>query len=258
MKKNYLLRIGVLIIGILLLTNCAIIEPINTSCVSYKSQTFQYSDLQNSKIAILPVLAGEGWEGFRRGTGDELTNAFRNVFVSQNILSPTQTLNLINDSDLSREYASVIEDYRTSGILNKKILKDLGEAVRVKYMVYSEVREDETLSSFSTGTYSSVYTKTKSANIYSQLWDIQTGDIVWEGFGGGAMTSTGSQPAVLNNLIKIASTGLAERIGKSINETPPCKNASDLITQVKSNYWNQYLLILGISTVGALIIMALI
>lgn len=244
----------VLISAFLIYTSCVTIKPLDTSCVTYKSSELSIEEMNNFNIAILPVLEGEGFEGFRRLTGEELTKVFRVTLSSDKVLSPIQTLNSINDANLTEEYSDLIEDYNRSAILNKQTLKMLGEALGCRYLIYSKVGHSEDYVVISTG-YGYTRYDISEANIYTQVWDTQLGDIVWEGIGGGAAIE-GSEGSDLNSLISLAALGLSNRIGKSSNETPPCQTSKLLKDQVSSNYTATILAVSGISLIVSLIILA--
>ena len=226
----------------------------DTSCVTYKSVDLAYSDLELSKIAILPVLEGEGFEGFRRNTGDEITQQVRSKFSGAEVLSPQQTLNLINDARLTDGYADLIEDYNRSAIINKQTLTQLGEALKARYLIYSKVGHSEdyigSMSYYSFASY-----KILEGNIYCQVWDTQNGDIVWEGVGGAAALE-GSPSSDLNSLIGMAAEGLSERIGKSNAETEQCKTTKDLRNQISKEYATPIYVTSGITILISLIVLA--
>jgi len=50
-------------------------QMVDTSYITYKAKELNYSDFSKSRIAILPVLAGEGYEGFRRLTGEKVSKS---------------------------------------------------------------------------------------------------------------------------------------------------------------------------------------
>lgn len=216
--------------------SCSSIQLVDTSAVTYKTDEFDFNRFERSTIAVLPVLAGEGYEGFRRLTGESLGSALRQTLSTATIRSHSETLGQINTAGLSSSYSSAIENYSKTAILDKKVLNDLGTALKADYLVYSRIgsssktRVETALETIPVHTQTTV----NEIEIFVQVWDTQKGDVVWEGVGGAAGLN-GAEGADLNSLVRQASIGLAKRIGKSPTEVPPPQNAETIYQSQSSN-----------------------
>lgn len=249
--KNYLKGLVYLSFILMLFTGCATITPIDTSVVTYKSNEVQFEKFSNSQIAVLPVLAGEGYEGFRRVTADEISTALMIQLPNIQVLSPKETLNKLNDFNLSESYANMMDDYSKTAILNKETLNSIGDKLGCKYLLYSKVDTERSIETFIVeGNLRT--SKVIGVEIYAQLWDTSIGDIVWEGHGGSAAPQTGNDVPILINL---AAEGLAKRIAKSSIEVTPPQNASLIHSQQMTNAYMPYLVLSGASLILLLFMM---
>lgn len=219
------------------------IKPVDTSTVTYKGDVTDRKDLSESTIAILPVLAGEGYEGFRRKTGTELTRQFRKQLPNASVLSSQETRNRISDGEVSSEYSDMMTDYGKTGVLDQDALSRIGSAVEARFLLYSKVgAEGSSESALVAGEYYQE-TEVNAFDIYAQLWDVEQGDVVWEGTGGAAGLSRATSN---NQLLTMAAEGLTERVGLSSEAVPPPATAQDLHDKAQqrasSNYTAAYLL----------------
>jgi hypothetical protein len=222
--------------------------------VTYKSENLKYSNISSNKLAILPVLAGDGWEGFRRQTGDELTVSLRSKFQHDYVIDPIQTLSIINAQNLTDSYSKLVESYDKTAIINKQTLFELGKCLGSRFLLYSKVGQTTNFEPIVGVNGKLDYAKINEVQIAIQLWDVEVGDIVWEGYCGGAGLSdiAGSD---LSSLITLAAKGLSERIGKSKSETPPCKSSKDLLNEASKSNSIPYIIIGGITIVALIAIM---
>jgi hypothetical protein len=240
-----------LLLLLMLFTGCATIIPIDTSVVTYKSDEVQYQDFKKSEIAVLPVLAGDGYEGFRRVTADKITSALGKNLPNMKVLSQRETLNKLNEFNLSESYAKMMDDYSKTAILNRKTLNSIGNKLGCKYLLYSKVDTERSVEAFIVeGNVRS--SKVIGVEIYAQLWDTNIGDLVWEGHGGSAAPENGYD---VPNLIELSAEGLAKRISKSSFEVPAPEKASKIHSQQITNAYMPSLVISGLSLVFLLMML---
>jgi len=247
----YLLWIFIFFLG------CSSIELVDTSAVTYKARELDFSTFKNSTITVLPVLAGEGYEGFRRLTGDCMTDAFKDAFPGATIYSHSEALDKINAAGMSSSYSSTIENYSKSAILDKQILNDLGSRLKTDFLVYSKVGRTGTtrvgIVHVEGLTPVVIATSVNEIEIFAQIWDTRKGDVVWERTGGAAGLKR-AKGTDLNSLVRQASIGLAKRVGKSAEEVPVPQSAEDIHESQQSSITVLYLSI----TTGLLLVTALI
>lgn len=233
------------------MSQCVPYSVVDTSCATYKNPTVQSIDLSTSKTAILPVLAGGEWEGFRRPAGDQLYNALSNKYGRDKVLSPLQTLEIINTADLANKYSSLIETYQRAGILNKESLSEMGAALGSKYLIYTKIDNSEQFKSLKVGNNRYV-NQINEVSIYTQCWDALKGDIVWEGIGGAAASSQAPASDV-NSLINAAVNGLTKRLGVDPTQQPACQTTNAVVKQFTDNMMAYYWGIIGGSLIVSLL-----
>lgn len=99
------------------------------------------------------------------------------------VISLPEALSAVNQAGLADEYKQMYVDYSDTGIFEKNSLRKVGEVIGARYLVQLK------LSGFSQGSKGRfsflglrVY-QTKEANIrlFFQIWNSETGVIVWEG-----------------------------------------------------------------------------
>ncbi len=108
----------------------------NLSKLQYKKEEFTRQSLVSYGLALLPITAGEGMEGYRRPAGDSLYNAIRTLRKDINVLDAQTSLNKINDAQLADKYAELIRTYAQTAILNKESVKSLSEAIGKRYLMH--------------------------------------------------------------------------------------------------------------------------
>lgn len=152
---------------------------------SYRDKNFTPQKLIEGEMAVLPVVAGSGIEGYRRPYGNAINHFAIDYRPAENmkVMDWSKTMGLINDNDLTSEYNEAIKNYRETSILDKNFLNDLAEILDLRYFLFNELgnfqKESDVEYSYLTG---SVYeSKYKGVNVFAQIWDSKSGDIVWEG-----------------------------------------------------------------------------
>ncbi|MHC4234523.1 MAG: hypothetical protein ACYSUQ_05355 [Planctomycetota bacterium] len=155
------------------------------------------------RVALLPVTAGEGLEGFRRMTADNVYADLRASRPEISFLSADSTLDLLNEHGLAQPYAEMVVTYETTGVLDKAMLQQMGDVLDVDHLLHVAVRYSEgseTKYSIWTG-----YDTTEKQNLglFAHLWSPEEGDIVWEASGGAEVSAsefetTRSLPEILN------------------------------------------------------------
>jgi hypothetical protein len=223
----------------------------DTSCPGYKNVDFSRSDIVSKGLGIMPVLGGDDKEQFRRPMGDEVTKQLRLSFNQSTILSPSQVINILNQRNLSDEYTQAISDYNISGIVPKDMVAHIGQALGVKYLLYTKLLGDSDVEILNIG---SSFQRVQFDEIYvqSQIWSTELGDVVWEGKGGTAKVA-GYQ----GNIINKTASGLASILGNEEYQGP-CQSKEDLVKEILKARTNTYLASILISTLlSSLLLLAI-
>ncbi|MCK4412655.1 MAG: hypothetical protein KAY32_03840 [Candidatus Eisenbacteria sp.] len=152
------------------------------SVVHYVDPGFSEDHLKTFGLAMLPVVAGQGQEGYRRPIAECLSAGVRRAMADGRFLDWRETMDALNEQDLADDYESLIGTYRETAILREEMVSQLGEALRVRYLLFVSLEEFHTRTSTSYSVFTGIQSQRKAAvNAFCQVWDCATGDVVWEG-----------------------------------------------------------------------------
>lgn len=134
-------------------------------------------------IALLTATGG-GIE-YRKLVGDIVEEISIKLRPDLHVIPYWKTLSIINRDGLSSEYAEMLKEYDTTGILNKKVLMKLRDAMGVSYFLQPRLVSFEQTQStrFSFLGLTMVKTQESRVKLYLELWNAETGEILWIGVG---------------------------------------------------------------------------
>ncbi|MBC8236513.1 hypothetical protein H8E77_43760 [bacterium] len=183
-NNSHIIPIMILTISILFIVGCAA-RVIDNSKLQYIAPEFNEDSLAKEGLSLLPIVAGAGQEGLRRPLGDKLNKHLSGELPEGKFLGNLETMDLINNAELTEDYSKLIDDYNRSAILNKSTLHKIGEAIGVRYLLYVKLLEQVRTQGLTVGTLTGDLVKTtgKRVNLFGQVWDCTLGDVVWEGTG---------------------------------------------------------------------------
>ncbi|MFA5033720.1 MAG: hypothetical protein WC614_11970 [bacterium] len=205
-----------LLLGFILLNGCvATIE--NTSRTSYVKENFNTSSIEKGGIALLPIVAGAGQESLRRPLGDSISYHIKQYkSADTKFFSYKKTAEILNTSGLTEKYQKLISAYKETAIIDKAIIKEMGDTLKVQYLLAVSLNEFNKTSELKRGIISGQLHTEKTVNVtaFAQIWD-SNGDVVWEGEGSAKSSASGELNSVEENYDKycgVAAQGLAEKI----------------------------------------------
>ncbi len=181
--SHYYLSLFFLLLTSTFLMSCAASIQ-DLSKVQYEKEGFTPDTLIHYGIALLPVVAGQGQEGYRRPFGDAINTNIKNNLANIDYIPWQQTMDLINKYSLTQEYNDIIVQYQTTAIIDKNLMNDLGAALNVRYLLFVSLEDFSKSESTSYNLFLGWNTKkTAIVNGFAQLWDCSLGDVAWEGYG---------------------------------------------------------------------------
>lgn len=156
-----------------------------------KASSFTPEDLKGQKVAVLSAVVGFGLEGYSLQVSRSLSAAMASKEQTFHLVPIQTALSGINQHGLASDYAHLISEYTQSGILNREILKQLGEALQVSYVF------QPSMAAFSQGTSGRLsvlglrifHTRISMLRLSAQIWDTRTGELVWESSGEGTIAT---------------------------------------------------------------------
>lgn len=186
MRVSYLL----LAATTLSIAGCAATSK-STNQVTYTAPSFNASAIEASKIAILPVVAGAGVEGYRRPFGDAVNETAAELLPSGSYLPWNQTMDRLNEANLVEAYQTAIAAYASTSIVPRQLLQQMSRATGTKYFMYVSlgVPQNETRTRASFISRGGAVDRHVGVSAYGQVWD-SNGDVVWEGVGKSEVNSS--------------------------------------------------------------------
>lgn len=171
-------------VTVLALAGC-VVQPKSQGLSTYVAPDFNRAQVQAGGIALLPVVAGVGVEGYRRPFGDAMNVAAGNILSNGKFLTWQETMQRLNEADLIESYQQAIASYTATSIIPKRLIQAMADATGVEYFLYvslnSPVSETHQRRSSWGGGNTSIETRI-GVSASGQLW-ASRGDIVWEGLG---------------------------------------------------------------------------
>jgi hypothetical protein len=221
---------------------------VDTSCPGYRNVDFVRNDIKEKGLAVMPVLGGAEKEELRRPMGDALTTHLRDEFPNSTIVSPSQTISMINETGISGDYSEAIQNYSVSGIVPKELLQKIGNSLGVQYLLLTRFLSSSEYSAIYSG-YGTTTIAVDEIYIQSQVWDVKMGDVVWEGKGGIAKLQNANL-----DVIESTATGLSKVIGNNKDEGP-CGTRQQLTAEMQRASNNTIWAVTGGTILFTLIIM---
>ncbi len=142
-------------------------------------------------IGLLTATNNDNGLEYRKLLGDFVEESMKRQRPALKIVPYWQTLNVINREGFTPEYAVMLKDYASTGILEKKTLGKLGASIGVKYFVQPRIIDFSQRSSirFQPFGFTMFVTHESQIKIYIEMWDASSGEIVWIGVAEGNMAT---------------------------------------------------------------------
>jgi hypothetical protein len=190
------------------LIGCSVV-PTNLSQQLYVSPAFTLAAVKQERVALLPVTAGVSYEGVRRNAATHLSQALAQKYGQQVVKNSQESMECIQNHNLIDAYARLINNYQDTAILEKKTLREVGKAIGVRYLLYSQLQRHHKKSGYVLPDNPLSYKVVKDVRVYTQVWDVQSGEVVWEGEGIATHTEDlFTQPVLFDEVVKAACYGV--------------------------------------------------
>lgn len=134
-------------------------------------------------LAFITPSAATGQETNRHALALGFAEVIRRRHPDANVVALPQLLSAVNRSGLTAEYTQMIDDYETTGILEREALRKIAVVCHVRYIAHLDLAKFEQSNSKRFGLLGLRLLDTKLAaiRVFLQIWDAQAGNIVWEG-----------------------------------------------------------------------------
>jgi len=179
--KTHLTRFTVLsFLALFMLAACAAVVRDQTR-VAYRDPDFDARALRAGGLSILPVTAGQGLEGYRRSLAEWMELHRQDAVPGGNVYGWRQSMERINEADLSEVYEDIIRGYNTTAIINRKKVRQLAAGLRTRYALLPLLRDFSETTRVRYSPFVGMETE-KKANVSLQclVIDLIAGDVVLE------------------------------------------------------------------------------
>lgn len=112
-----------------------------TSSVQGVKEEFGPDSLRYAGIAILPVTAGKGQEGYRQPFAEDLNVAMQTFRPELKFLKSEETASVLNERGLAETYQRAIVTYRETAVIDQGLLREIEEALSVRYVLFVSLEE---------------------------------------------------------------------------------------------------------------------
>jgi hypothetical protein len=173
-------------------------------------------------VGILTPSAPTGQEADRQALADALGAILDRDVAEAHIVALPALLSAVNQAGLARTYSNMFTEYDRTGILDRDILRNIGEAAGVRYLAKLNLGdfEQETTSRAKLLGVRFLDTRTATIRVHLEIWDAHTGAIVWQGneeltF---SQERVREKPVTFQQVASLAAERLVAKVGESGRE----------------------------------------
>jgi hypothetical protein len=169
-----------------LLAGCTPLYVSDTHSTSTpRSQFFDVAELAREPVATLGVLTPAALQGFNPALSHALIAALSEASPPIRGIAAHETVNTLNEQGLAAEYGTLIADFGRGGILERKPLQRIGSALSSRYVLLPGLAEfnQVIIDRLSIYGWNFIQSRVTTLRLWLQLWDTQTGKILWESAG---------------------------------------------------------------------------
>ena len=167
---------------LLLFTGCVSVSTQITPQTLSRNFGLERQLLAEKGLAFLTPASVTGQEQDRQALALIMVDALKTQRPDVRVVSLPESLSAINRAGLAKEYRQLSDDYRDTGLFARETLKRLGEACNVRYLAQLKLSNfsRDMRERFSLFGFRLLQTQYASVRLYLQIWDSETGSVVWE------------------------------------------------------------------------------
>src|SRR5262250_2613922 len=185
-RLTRLVRLAIVACWTVLLGGCAPIYLWKTHTTSTpRSQSFDVALVTREPVAAFGVVAPAGLQGFSAAMSYALTTSLSDASPPVRGIPDYETVNKLNGQTLAAEYGDLISGFARSGILERERLQRIGSALGSRYVLLPGLADfnQVVIDKFEIAGIKMVRNRVITLRLWLQLWDTQTGEIVWASAG---------------------------------------------------------------------------
>ena len=150
-----------------------------------KPASLDTADLARMPVVVLAFMAPGNLQGLGPTLSHAISGALAEVNPPIREISTDETLNQLTDKGLATEYADMRAGFARNGMLDRQRLRRIGLGLGSRYVLLPGVAEfnEEILDKYEAAGIKLLRNRVTTLRLWLQLWDSQTGHIVWESSG---------------------------------------------------------------------------
>ena len=178
-------RIGVTVLAFTAALFAAGCDPVYLSDTYATSAprpaSFDVGVLAGEPVATLGPVAPANLQGFSPTLSLALATALAEVSPPIREIPTFETVNRLTDQGLAAEYADLLSGFARSGIMERQRLRRIGSGLGARYVMLPGLAQlDETIiDKFEAAGLKLLRNRVTTLRLWLQLWDVQSGHIVW-------------------------------------------------------------------------------
>ena len=160
-------------------------------------------------------------QGLSPALSHALSGALAEVRPPIREISTLETVNRLTDKGLATEYADLRAGFARNGLLDRQQLRRIGLGLGSQYVLLPGLAQfgEEILDKFEAAGIKLIRNRVTTLRLWLQLWDSQTGHIVWESSGEATTASVFLSPTQTVALEEIARKLLVRMIQDGLLES---------------------------------------
>jgi len=147
----------------------------------FRSEGFKLN--KGDVVALIAATNNDNGLEYRKLLGDFVEAAMQKKRPDIKVVTYWQTLSVINRDGYTDEYAAMLKNYTSTGILDKKVLNRLADALGATYFAQPRIldfSQKQTIR-FNPMGLTLFQTYETQIKIYLEIWNARTGEIAWIG-----------------------------------------------------------------------------
>ena len=150
-----------------------------------KPKSLNTSELVRTPVVVLAFLAPGNLQGFGPTMSHALSGALAQVVPPISEIPTHETLNRLTDAGLATEYADLRAGFARNGILDRQLLRRIGQRLGSRYVLLPGLAqfEESIIDKVEAVGIKLVRNRVTTLRLWLQLWDSKTGHMVWESSG---------------------------------------------------------------------------
>src|SRR6516164_135629 len=147
--------------------------------------SFDVGVLAGEPVATLGLVAPANLQGFSPTVSLALATALAEVSPPIREIPTFEAVNRLTDQGLAAEYADLLTGFSRNGILERQRLRRIGSGLGSRYVMLPGLAqlEETIIDKFEAAGLKLLRNRVTTLRLWLQLWDAQTGHIVWESAG---------------------------------------------------------------------------